>query len=123
MPDATENFIDKLLSLEYLDYFGNDGPLCHQGKKEQIRQKASLKETVPMIFKKTREARKKTFTLIETFGILSYAVPKLQKNIKSIYDWKSDMYGFYYYGANNENPEEIMKIITRIIVRLKEGKL
>ena len=119
MPDATENFINRLLAERDVDYFGNDGPMCHQGPRAQKHQKTRLTQSVPAIFEKAGKAGKKTFTLIETFHVLEVALPELRAELKKTKAWRADMYAFYYYGPSNENAAEVMRITEGAIRELR----
>jgi len=119
MPDATGHFKTRILEQPELDYFGNDGPVCHQGEPEQTHQKTSLFDSVPAIFRLADQAGKKRFTLVETFSIHSGAMAELARNLPRVAEWQADLYAFYFYGTGNQEPERVMELSAEAIARIK----
>jgi len=121
MPNATDHFKQQMLSLEHLDYFGIDGPLCRQGEENRPdgKQKTLLTATAPEYVSRAREAGRKSCALVETFDVQPWAYGELERNLAEVGTWGLDLIAFNYYAHCNADPEGVMRIVWDAVEQLR----
>ena len=124
MPSAADGFVDRVLEQGAIDYVGSDGPMCPQGRPGPdggpgAGQKTPLAQSAARLIPRTRKAGRRTFGLVETFGVCRWAHDRLRENLRALPSLGLDMPAFNYYGHNVEDPEGIMAIIRQAVASLK----
>ncbi len=116
MPGTPEYFTSNVIKLPDIDYAGYDGTFSHQSYFHE--QAEILKPCLNDIWNRTefecKAAGKKSFALVENMlmpeGVTEDYEERLDKYLSTT---RPDHISFYYYGHNNECPEEVHQATVR----------
>ena len=120
MPKDSGGLLDRLASLESLDYLGVDGPICDQERAPgKPICKKSLFESAPLLFELCARTGKKSLLVLESFGVPQRAYESYRRALVEAMRFKPDQWIFFYYPHNTEDPERLMAITREAISNLK----
>lgn len=118
--DSDPQVLDAIAGMEALDCFGIDGNPFIPRRVTDKRLK-TLIHTTADIKRRAQAAGKDSLALIESFGLTREENRLMQGEIGSVMRSGMDHLLAYYYGRNNEAPDETMQIIGEAFRALGEA--
>lgn len=112
-----QEVLDCCTGIEHLDDFGIDGNPFIQ-KRETDKQGKTLLENGKKIMELSHRAGKNGLMLIENFDLTLEETKLMDQSLPEILSYASqpeDVLMAYYYGRNNEDPDEVMQILSKHI--------
>lgn len=114
-----DNFIEKIINSPTLDYFGYDGTLSKQSffHEEAFDNKYSIFDVYDSSYDLCRRKGKGSFALLENMLMPASVHDEYKKNLEKFLkkDNMPDILSFYFYGHNNEAPEEVHRITKQLM--------
>ena len=115
--------VEESAKMQYIDYFGPDGkPWPREASPLGIDTERS-KKVVPKygerFFVEARKNKLKTMCLPENHNMSKQDNDLMEQYLPSILEMDIDMWVYYYYGRNQEEPERNMNIIKQNIKAFK----
>lgn len=118
MPASPEYFTSKASKITGIDYCGFDGVFSQQSYFHEAprHHKHSLASSWERTVRECAVAGKKTFALIENILIPGTAHDELRLKLEDfLIHANPDHLACYYYGHNNEYPEEVQQITMELV--------
>lgn len=110
-----QEVLDCCTAIQYLDDFGIDGNPFIQTRKTD-KQGKTLLENGKRIIELSHQAGKNGLMLIEDFDLTLEETKLMDRFLPEILSYASrpeDVVMAYYYGRNNEDPDEVMRVISK----------
>jgi hypothetical protein len=126
MPISPEYFTQRSTEIENVDYCGFDGNFSKQSffHEPPEKHKMKLTEIWPRTIRECERAGKKTFALIENMLMPREVHAEFGAEMRNFLSYaKPDHLSCYYYGHNNECPEEIQQITMRTLKQYLQRSL
>lgn len=120
MPNTPAYFTARAAKISGIDYCGFDGVFSRQScfHEEPRQNKNSLISSWQRTVSECSAAEKKTFALIENILIPGSEHDKLQEELELFLNYADpDHLACYYYGHNNECPDEVQRITMNAVCR------
>jgi hypothetical protein len=119
---APQYFTAKAAHIPYFHYCGYDGNFCKFSfyKEPPEQHKYLLADAWERTVKECTAAKKKTFALIENFCVPRSEHDTYRRNLEAYLSTiRPDQLAVYYYGLNNECPEEIHGITKDLLKKYR----
>ncbi|NQZ76385.1 MAG: hypothetical protein HRT61_09790 [Ekhidna sp.] len=115
--------VEEIAKMKYLDYYGTDGKPWPREASPLGMEAERSKKVVPVygerFFTKARKNGLKTMCLPENHNMSRQDNDLMEKHLPQILELDIDMWVYYYYGRNQEEPERNMQIIKDNIKTFK----
>lgn len=115
--------VEESAKMKHLDYFGTDGkPWPREVSPLGTEKERSMKvvhKYGERFFEAARKNNLKTMCLPENHNMTKEDNDLMERYLPEIMDMDIDMWVYYYYGRNQEQPERNMNIIKKNIKRFK----
>lgn len=125
MPVSPEYFTARAAGIPGIDYCGFDGVFSKQSYFHETprRHKHSLNSSWQRTVRECAATGRKTFALIENILIPGTAHHELEEELERFLDCAApDHLACYYYGHNNECPEEVQRITMDVVRRYRSAR-
>jgi hypothetical protein len=122
---APEYFTAKAARIPHFHYCGYDGNFCEFSfyKEKPHQDKYLLGDAWARTVRECAAGGKKTFALVENFCVPKSEHDIYRKNLDSYLSAiRLDHLAIYYYGLNNECPEEVHQMTKELLKKYHHGK-
>lgn len=122
MPGTPEYFTARAAGIAGIDYCGFDGVFSRQSyfHETPCRHKYPLASSWQRTVRECAAAGRKTFALIENILIPGTAHNELRRELENFLDYaEPDHLACYYYGHNNEYPDDVQRITMDVVSRYR----
>lgn len=115
--------VEESAKMKHLDYFGTDGKPWPRSASPLGTETERSKKVIPKygerFFEEARKNGLKTMALPENIKMVKSEYDLMEKHLPDILKLDMDMWVYYYYGRNHEDPERNMQIIKNNIKAFK----